>query len=223
MTWQTSPDAPWEIGTPGDVNATWAVLSVHKSPRTGHKGANTTQALLRFISFADANPDRLVTCNDKSQLRRAADFLAECAGKHANPSSTRLRRAEAEFRSTNIEEALNHLREGVQLRMGISPPIRRGLLRPASESLSDIERNELIYMARASSPELKVLAIRRLSTEYKYSEVRDTLKQMQNSKHAWVRAAAELCTAGQILPPASLRRIGRRLDIPLQASMQVVP
>jgi hypothetical protein len=102
-----------------------------------------------------------------------------------------MRRAAEAVEAGALSEAMNLLREGVLRELCLPTPIQSALLRDPSEPLSAIERQELIYLARAGTPEMKTLAGRRLQAERGRREVLRTLQQLCYDAHAWVRASAQ--------------------------------
>ncbi|HLV81971.1 MAG TPA: hypothetical protein VKT32_16905, partial [Chthonomonadaceae bacterium] len=65
---------------------------------------------------------------------------------------------------------------------------QEALLSPPAEPLSDIARRELIYLARAGTRDIKVLAARRLQPEKRHADARSTLEQLAYDLDPWVRA-----------------------------------
>jgi len=58
------------------------------------------------------------------------------------------------------------------------------------EILTDLERRDLIYLARSGPPMLKVLAADRLRAERSRNDAKHTLEQLQFDPNFWVRMAA---------------------------------
>lgn len=171
------------------------VIRLRATEARGHRLANILSALLRGEAFADAFPQRALTEKRRDAERRvlAAEFLAEIAGTKRDPASVRLRRASAAFESASVPshlaEARSHVREAIFLAMRLPSNIQRALLLPPDLSLSGVERRELIYLARAGTLFLKILATRRLSFLPASPDICRTLEQLAFDRHSWVRAS----------------------------------
>jgi hypothetical protein len=90
-----------------------------------------------------------------------------------------------------MEAARHALREAVFLDLRLPAVVQCALLSPPATPLTDVERRELIYLARAGTRDLKALAARRLAPERPQPDVCRTLEQLAYDADAWVRAAAK--------------------------------
>src|SRR5581483_4112677 len=171
-------------------------LRLRHAQSKGGRRANLLAALRRWIAFAAAYPDRIVTAGAEDAPVRAAAtaFLREIAGKSRTPVANRLRRAAAGLEAAQTDEdigaALLSLREAALWEMRLPAPALDALLLPPSVLLTDVERREMIYLARAGTRALRVLAARRLASERHHADARRTLEQLAYAPDAWVRAAA---------------------------------
>lgn len=170
------------------------LLRVRREARKGGRRGGVQAALLRWLAFADAFPERVLSADAENayQRKEAAAFLGEVAGKKRDPVAIRLRRAAARFAEAqspgDVQDALYRLREAVLLDLRLPAVAQKALLSPATEPLSDIARRELIYLARAGTRDIKVLAARRLQPERHHADARSTLEQLAYDPDAWVRA-----------------------------------
>jgi len=189
LLFKKSSNSEWTAQPTAFESRYWALMTMKRSRRAGYRNANITACLLRWIAFVDANTDRAVTAEDADQVELAALFLSECAGSNKTPTDTRLRRSASAFRSANTDEAFAYLRQAVLIRLGLSAALRTALTRPVSSPLTDMERRELIYLARAGTSELKVLAVHRLAIDRNcgHPDVQITLHQMRYDSNPWVR------------------------------------
>jgi hypothetical protein len=187
--WRRSPKSGLMGQPPAFESRFWALLTLKRASRSGRRSANVTAALLRWAAFAAANSDRLVSAEDTDQIGLAASFLSECCRSGRTPADTRLRRAAGALRTADVDEAFAFLKQAVLIRMGLTAALQKALNRPVSDPLTDMERRELIYLARAGAPELKVLAVHRLASDYNcdHPDVRSTLRQMRYDGNVWVR------------------------------------
>lgn len=181
---------------PMELNESFThTLRLGNAVRRGLRSDNRRAALLRWMAFAGAYPERAPTAGaEDAPIRELASaFLFELAGRSRSPRHLRLRRAAEAFAAAredgDIAEALAQVREALFLDLGLPAVVQRALLRPVSELLSGIERHELVYLARAGTREIKVLAAQRLKPERHTPEVRRTLEQLARDAHGWVRAA----------------------------------
>ena len=155
-------------------------------------------ALLRWLAYSAAFPNRVPTAAEKDAPIRAASaaFLREITGASGGgPVATRLRRAARLFDATpsdsTLDEARLFLREAVLLELQLPLIVQNALLTSPDLPLSDIARRELIYMARAGTRDVKTLAARRLAGERHHPDAHSTLEQLAADAHPWVRAAAQ--------------------------------
>ncbi len=167
----------------------------------GTRRAGARDALLRWLAFASACPERALTHNAADLPRRleAAAFLREIGGETRAPFAARLRQAGktlARARSQNdIAAALLTMREAVLREMQMPLAMQRALLSSPDLPLGEVERRELIYLARAGTRDLKTLAARRLGAERHHADARSTLDQLAYDADAWVRAASKSSSA----------------------------
>jgi choline dehydrogenase-like flavoprotein len=171
-------------------------LRLRRAQSKGGRRANLLAALRRWIAFVAAYPDRTPTpgAEDASVRAAAAQFLREVAGKSRTAVANRLRRAAAGLEAAQTDEdigaALLSLREAALWEMRLPASALDALLLPPSVPLTDVERREMIYLARAGTRDLRVLAARRLASERHHADARRTLEQLVHTPDAWVRAAA---------------------------------
>ena len=86
-------------------------------------------------------------------------------------------------------QGLHYLRVAVIEALTLPVAIQNALLSdPKVTGLSDPERRELIYLARAGTRDLKILAARRLAGEIHYPDAQNTLNQLRYDSDPWVRA-----------------------------------
>ena len=173
------------------------LLRVRREARKGPKvrrRAGIQAALLRWLAFADAFPERAPRADAGNARQRevAAAFLREVAGKRRDPVAIRLRRAAERFAGAqspgDVQDALHRLREAVLLELRLPAVAQEALLSSPTKPLSDIARRELIYLARAGTRDIKVLAARRLQPERRHTDALSTLEQLAYDPDAWVRA-----------------------------------
>jgi len=177
-------------------------LRVTRAQTRGSRRANVRAALLRWLAFSDAYPDRILTseAGDAALRAYAAAFLREIIGRQRRPFATRLRWAADAFDQARseayIQTALYYIRLAVLLDLRLPAVMQGALLAPPVRPLNDIERRELIYLARAGTRDIKALATRRLTYERHHGDVCSTLQQLAHDADAWVRAAALSATTG---------------------------
>lgn len=168
------------------------LLILRRAETKGKRLGNRDALLLRLAAFAAAYPERLVTSSPQDEFRRrqCAAFFAELGGKQQTRLHRRLRLIVREFDCGNVGQALAILREIVLDNLYLPDTMHYALLE-TERPLDPIERRELIYLARAGTLFLKILAVRRLYSETEHAEVRDTLHQLHYDPHLWVRDAAK--------------------------------
>jgi hypothetical protein len=168
------------------------MLNLRRAAAQGTRRAHIHSALRRWVVFAAAYPDRISTTDplDASSHFHAAAFLKQAAGKQRDAISNRLRLAGERFSESEPESALSLLRDAVLREMHLPAMVYHALSLPVSLPLTDLERRELIYLARAGTRDLKVLSAQRLAPEHTSPEVRRTLEQLAYDLDPWVRAAA---------------------------------
>jgi hypothetical protein len=168
------------------------MVRLYRGKGGGRSGRQRREILLRWLAFAAAFPERVVTAAEEDQPRRdkIVGFLSELRGRRRDLPANRLREAIQYFAWANIPMALYRLRESVLRELHLPPAVHRALLLPEVEPLSDTERRELIYLARAGTREMKVLAARRLVAEQEADDAWATCEQLRHAPDAWVRAAA---------------------------------
>ncbi len=181
--------APGRVQVDPELNLATFVLLLQRAP-SGHRSQNLTAALMRWSAFASACPERLFTQSDSVHIAGAVQFLEEIVGQSQSPMRTRLRRAIAALRNREISDAFRWIREAALIAVDVPDGVREALLCPADVYLTDIERRDLIYVARSGSAELKTLAVARLAAERERSDARNTLAQLRWDDCYWVRKAA---------------------------------
>jgi hypothetical protein len=162
--------------------------------------ARTIAAAARAVVFALACPDRFLTAADADAEARAtaSAFFTDAAGSQRNPLSLRWRRAGELLAGNRLEEFLGVLYDAVLRSLAIPAAVRDALDSPDRASVTDIQRRELVYLARAGSRDLKALAVHRLSADVGNSTTHHTLEQLAYDPDPLVRAAA-----ARALPAAS--------------------
>ena len=168
-------------------------LHVRKAERKGSRRDILNAACLRWLAYSDAFPDRVPTSGEADAFIRAqaAVFLHSIVGKRRDRVSNCLRRAAEAYEQGDVTQGIEFLRLAALQALALPAVVQAALLSdPTLYSLSDIERRELVYLARAGTRDLKALAARRLTYEADHSEVSQTLNQLRYDSDAWVRAAA---------------------------------
>lgn len=167
-------------------------LRVRRARRLGSRRARVRAVLLRWSAFATAMPERILTAEetDREQRQHAAAFLEMLAGRKRDPLAVRLRRAARHLRAGAVETALFHVRDAALRALHLPPVAQTALLSPEDLPLNDLQRRELIYLARAGTRELRVLAARRLRCD-PATDAQTTCEQMRSSTDLWVRRAAQ--------------------------------
>jgi len=194
IVWREAEGTEKQMAIEGLRAAFSHLLRVRREESKGGRRAGIQAALLRWLAFADAFPERLPGANpdDARRLEEAAAFLREVAGNKRDPVAVRLRRAAARFTEAHspgdVQDALHRLREAILLDLRLPAVAQAALLSSATEPLSDIARRELIYLARAGTRDIKVLAARRLQPERRHADARSTLEQLAYDPDPWVRA-----------------------------------
>jgi hypothetical protein len=189
-----------EAGRRQTVGVSWLLagtavaLRLTRRPHQGTRRAGLRAALRRWAVFSAACPERLITPYAEDEPRRtlAAAFLREAAGMRGDRARGLLRRAadglERAIWPEDIQDAFDYIRASVCLEFRLTPTEQDALISPPTHLLSDIERRELIYLARAGVRDLRVLAARRLATEQGHDDARRTLEQLRYDPDTWVRA-----------------------------------
>lgn len=172
------------------------LLRLRRVQRHGTRSARNRAALMRGLAFTAARPERLPTLSetDAPVRAQAAAFLSEVVGKRRDPVAVRLRRAATHFEQARTpaewQAGLLSLREALLLDLHLPAVVQTALLSPAETPLSDIERRELIYLARAGTRDIRILAARRLGSERHHQDACNTLHQLRYDADPWVRASA---------------------------------
>lgn len=168
------------------------LLRVKRADKVGHKRDNIRYAILRWVAFAAAFPERLPAEGvvDAPVLEMAQTFLLEIAGKQRTPVAMRWRYAAECFAEGNVPLALDYLRESALREMHLPKSVYRALLEAEPKPLDATTRRELIYIARAGIPHLRALVAERLLFEEEHDEVWRTLEQLCYDRSYWVRAIA---------------------------------
>lgn len=167
------------------------LLTLYPGNKPGARGPQDRAALQRWLAFSEAFPERALSARaaDAPLRQLAAQFLTEAAGKTRSPYTTRLRRAASALPETPDSELFySPLREAICLEMQLPGVVRNALLSPPDSPLSPLARRELIYMARAGTFIVKVMAARRLIYERQYPDARRTLEQLAWESSPWLRA-----------------------------------
>ncbi len=146
------------------------------------------KALLRAVAYSSAYPERITDTLSSD----TAEMLYELAASRRTPYALRLRRSAKAFENGDYPGAMHHLLEGILKQLRLSGTLQSALLSLPGENLDKLQCRELIYLARAGTLEMKLLAGARLSMESHNVEVLSTLAQLKNDPHPWVRAAANI-------------------------------
>jgi hypothetical protein len=182
------------VPSSGAEFATEALLLVlTRAAIKGRQSANRDAVLLRWLAWALAYPERILTQNEIDSFRReqGAAFLAYLAGKQHTAFHNHLRRSSGVFRNGVIENAFEELRTAILPRSNLPAPMLLPLME-THRNLIATERRELIYLARAGTLLLKILAVCRLKSQCDHPEVRSLLRQLRSDPHLWVRDAARI-------------------------------
>lgn len=165
-------------------------LRVVRAKEKGGKLENIRRALLRWLAFAAAFPERLPSeaPEDAPILASAEAFLREIAGKRKSPIPLRWKYAADCFAEGWVLDALDWLREATLREIHLPPVLMEVLLSSETEPLSDLQRRELIYLARAGRPALRALCAERLLLEIDHDDAYRTLEQLRYDPSYWVRA-----------------------------------
>lgn len=168
------------------------LLRIKRAEKRGHRRDNIRYAILRWVAFGAAFPERLPADDmpDVAILKMAEQFLVEIAGKQRTPVVMRWRYAAECFSEGNVPLALDYLREAALRELHLPKTVTRALLESEPQPLDGTVRRELIYLARAGIPHLRALATERLIFEEEHEEVWRTLNQLCYDRSYWVRAIA---------------------------------
>ncbi|MCS6775031.1 MAG: hypothetical protein RMJ43_08260 [Chloroherpetonaceae bacterium] len=166
-------------------------LRMCRARHVGSRSARVRAVLLRWVAFATAMPERIVTAEEADRERReqAASFLELLAGRKRDPIAVRLRHAARYLRAGAVETSLFHVRDAALRALHLPQIAQTALLSREDVPLSDLQRRELIYLARAGTRELRVLAARRLRCE-PAADAQTTCEQLRAATDLWVRRAA---------------------------------
>ena len=173
------------------------VLVARKGTRRPVKATAFAYAVRVWAQFACACPARVIgTAKEDAPLRElAATFWRQMAGSGRSAQATRLRRVadllEHPKDRCDIDAAFRLLYEMACRTLLLPPFLENALLAPSSAVLSDAERRELIYLARAGTRDVKIFATHRLTFERECADARATLQQLRYDRDAWVRAASQ--------------------------------
>ncbi len=190
--WQ-EPNAEPCISSPEQICTLFShILRVMRAAEKGGKRDNIRKAILRWVAFAAAFPERLPSDSvlDTPVLEAAQAFLREVAGRQKTPIPLRWKYAADCFAEGWVPDALDWLREAVLREVHLHPTLIEVLLSPDTDALTDIQRRELIYLARAGQPALRALAAERLLLEIDRDDAYRTLEQLCYDPSYWVRAIA---------------------------------
>ena len=172
------------------------LLGFKRATSRGRRTAQIEAAVRHWTLFATACPSRFVRASVEDRVRRerAGVFWRTLAGGGHTPVSRRLHRLagllEKGTSPDDIQQGLDLLLELACLPLMLPPLVEEALRAPRNQILTDIERRELIYLARAGTRDLRILAVARLRPEREFPEVRSTLAQLAYDVDPWVREAA---------------------------------
>jgi hypothetical protein len=186
-------DGTTQEATPEEVCRQFShFLRLTKTVKKGHRRENIRHAILRWVAFSAAFPERIPTEGGRDAAVRLSSeaFLREIAGKMRTPVALRWRYAADCFSEEDVPQALDYLREAALRELHLPPSLYRALLDPDPKPLDGAERRELIYLARAGIPHLRTLAAERLLLEVDNEEVWRTLEQLCYDPSYWVRSVA---------------------------------
>jgi hypothetical protein len=153
--------------------------------------AQLVESIRRITLFAIAFPDRFLTAAppDEPLRAEAAELLAAAAGTRRDPVSLRWRWAGELLAAGDVASALAHLADATLRGLRLPAPVEAALTSRSGPPTGP-QRRELIYLARAGSRELKVLATPRLAHALHAPDVRHTLEQLTAYPDPLVRGAA---------------------------------
>jgi hypothetical protein len=145
-----------------------------------------------------------------NRLRRAADLLSRETADHLTPLTALSRKAVLQVAPALIEGAVRlaeHaaylLAEAVFIALHLPAAAVDGLLQPLDERLSGMAHQEMLYLARAGTPPLRLLAARRLAGS-EGPQVVSTLGQLLYDADYRVQQAA-VWALEEINPPGLVR------------------
>jgi hypothetical protein len=173
-------------------------VTFSRAIRLSRGGARTTRrvslvaAVQRAVIYSLAFPDRVLTAEevDADRRKHAAQFLRDAAGKQRDPISLRWRQAGDLMADGRMTIALDRLYDAAIRTFNLPDAVFQILSAPQGASLTNMQRRELVYLARAGNHELKVLAAHRLANDQWSVSVRQTLDQLATAPDPLVRAAA---------------------------------
>lgn len=192
LCWQEPHQEP-RTASPEEICLLFShALRVTRAVEKGGKRDNIRRALFRWVAFAAAFPERLPsdTTHDAPVLASAEAFLREIAGKQKSPIPLRWRYAADCFAEGWVLDALDWLREAALREIRLPNILMEILLSPSTDPLTDLQRRELIYLARAGHPALRALSAERLLLEIDRDDAYRTLQQLCYDPSYWVRAIA---------------------------------
>jgi hypothetical protein len=173
-------------------------LALRKGARRPVKAAAFDHAVRAWAQFACACASRMIGIGEADAPLRAlaAAFWRQMAGAGRSARSNRVRRLADLLANPkdkrDIDSAFRSLYEMACDSLLLPPYLANALLAPDTAVLSDAERRELIYMARAGTRDIKIFAAHRLTFERECADARATLQQLRHDSDAWVRGAAQL-------------------------------
>lgn len=168
-------------------------LTLQRGSFRRERGLNRQQAIRSWTLFACAFPDRIIGsgAEDANHRALAGEFWRLLAGKERSALATRLRSIAKQFEHAthpkDIASALEVLYQLACASYDLPPKVDNALRAPTNAVLTEMERRELIYLCRAGTRDLKILAAHRLHFEREYPDARATLQQLQYDAEAWVR------------------------------------
>lgn len=184
---ETRTDSPERI-----LESFTHVAMLSRAPGRGTRRINLTGAIQRAVIFSLAFEDRFIGEREADTERRAiaSQFLLEAAGKQRDAVSLRWRQAGDLFGAGEVAAGRKRLYEALLRTLDLPEALQEALTLSSSGSLTNMQRRELVYLARAGQRDLKVLAISRLKSEGWSVAVRQTLSQFAVADDPLVRNAA---------------------------------
>lgn len=193
----TMQDGTQSIIRTEDLQVSYShVLLLQRAPQRQPRSVHVRAAIRQWAVFACACPERVCTTNPADALIRAlaSEFWRELAGKQRSADFTRLRHLAYQFetatRADDLHAAFALLYELACASFTLPQEVENALLAPSTDILTDSERRELIYLCRAGTRDIKILAAHRLFHEREHADARSTLQQLRCDMEAWVRRVA---------------------------------
>jgi hypothetical protein len=167
------------------------LVRIRRNASPGMRSANALAALLRLTACGLGDHNRRPVAPGDAVVRAtAAEFLTQLARAGRTPFHVRLRRAAASYRSpepeSGIQAAVEYLLEAICIKLLLPPSVRSALTVP--HPLNRIEIQELIYLARAGTREMRAIAGARLALAPD-ADARATVAILQDDSDPLVRSA----------------------------------